>query len=184
MSRYFVGTPANMGVVTAHPAKTFAELCASLLTEPVRLPFTRDHYWSLSAKERSHVKRVPYLTPAAFDSSPCQRVTERATRCNLLFLDVDDATEARRLLSQRWPDVLGDLGHVVWHTVSSTPENPRLRVMVNAEGIPAPRYADAVRSIAELIGLTAVTHESRVPVQPMFLPTVFADQGIREIAGL
>ena len=182
---FFAGQSGNLGVVTALPCKSFAELCL-LIAQPVTLSLTREAYFALDGKARSLAKRVRYITPAAFNSSPCQRITENAAHCNLIALDIDDATEAKRLLKQDWHECLGSLPHVVWHTISSTEESPRLRVLVAADHLPVARYADAVRSVAELIGLTSVTHESRVPVQPMFLPTVFADAPVNRhlVAGL
>ena len=173
--RYFAGSGDSLGVVSALPQPNFAALCADVLSEPIRLASTRADFFALPRKEQNTAKRVRYITPAAFDSSPSSRVTEQAVRCNLLALDVDDSAEAARLLKQDWDTAFGDLGFIVWRTISSTPDSPRLRVLVNAEGIPVSRYSAAVRTIAEMIGLTNVTHESKVPVQPMFLPTVFAD---------
>ena len=134
---------------------------------------TRDAFHLLPKRERDQLKRVAYITPATFDAPQSPRKTEHAKPCNLLCLDIDDAGEASRLLSQRWDDLLPELAYVVWHTVSSTVTSPRLRVVVSAEGIPSERYEDAIKTVGEMLGLTTITHESLVPVQPMFLPTVF-----------
>jgi hypothetical protein len=177
--KYFIGEAQDLGHVTALPSQTWPELLTHLT--PVRLTLTREQFESLPKRDknapldRERAKRVRYITPAAFRASPSARRTEEVTRCNLIALDIDNSSEAKRLLSQKWDACLGDLGYIVWHTASSTATAPRLRVLVNAEGIPSSRYTQAVRTIAELIGLTAVTSESRVMVQPMYFPTVFAD---------
>ena len=41
-----------------------------------------------------------------------------------------------------------------------------MAVVVSAENVPAPRYADAVNTVAAMMGLSAVTRESQVAVQP------------------
>ncbi len=181
MSDYFSGLAHELGIVSALPQSTFAALCVEVLIPGVRLPHTKDEFFALPKKDKSahldqsRAKRVTYVTPSCFGASPSKRTTENATRCNLIALDIDNSDEARRLLTQNWADCFRGLDHIVWHTVSSTEDNPRLRVMVSAEAIPAARYSAAVQTVAEMIGLTQVTHESRVVVQPMFLPTLFAD---------
>ena len=134
---------------------------------------TRDAFHLLPKRERDQLKRVNYITPATFGSAVSPRKNEHAQQCNLLCLDIDNADEARRLLTQRWEELLPGLAFVAWHTVSSIETSPRLRVIVSAEGIPTDRYEEAVKTIGEMLGLTEITHESLVPVQPMFLPTVF-----------
>jgi hypothetical protein len=181
MSQYFHGLAHDLGQVSALPQPTFSTLCAEVLIPGVRLPQTRDEFFALPKKDKAapldqaRAKRVTYVTPACFDGDVSRRTTEQATRCNLIALDIDNSDEARRLLTQRWGDCFRGLAYIVWHTVSSTEENPRLRVIVSADGIPAARYSAAVQTVAEMIGLTQVTHESRVVVQPMFIPTLFAD---------
>ena len=177
--KYFIGEAQDLGHVAALPCNTWSELLTELV--PVRLTLTREQFDALPKRDkdapmdRERAKRVRYITPAAFKTSPAARRTEGVARCNLVALDIDNSVEAKRLLGQQWDACLGELGYIVWHTASSTPAAPRLRVLVNAEGIPASRYPHAVRTVAEMIGLTAVTSESRVMVQPMYFPTVFAD---------
>ena len=177
--RFFSGSALDLGHVSPLPYNTFAELCLDLLEQPVQLEITRAEFHALSKKEQGVAKRVQYITPAAFkidrDQERSPRKYEFALRCNLIALDIDDSEEAARLIQQSFTG-LGDFGYIIWHTASSTPEKPRLRVMVSAEGIKVERYAAAVRSVAELLGLKQITTESRVSVQPMFLPTIFAGE--------
>ena len=182
MPRFFAGESSHLGQVSALPQLTFSELVTNVLSQPIPLSLARQAFHSLPKKDKDapldqqRAKRVRYITPGVFKSSPCQRVVENVLRCNLIALDIDTADEAKRLLTQRWPDALGDLGFIVWHTTSSTPEAPRLRVIVNADGISPDRYQRAARTIAEMIGLTKIDHSVIFhAVQPMFLPTVFAD---------
>ena len=174
--RFFLGAGRDLGTVSASSHATFADLCHALAS-PVRLKLTRAQYHALPPKERQTVKRVAYIVPAAFGTTPSPRKTGDAVTCNLLALDVDDSREAARLIEQGW-EGLGELGFIVWHTASSTPEEPRLRVLVSAEAIPPAQYGPAVRSIAELLGLAHVTRESLVCVQPMFWPTAFQPDGV------
>lgn len=182
MPRYFSGHGYEMGTVTELPQQTFEALCKEVIETPIRLKLTREEFFALPKKlpvikgvpthDQQHAKRVKYITPASFNASPSARNTGTAQRANLIALDIDDSTESLRLLEQGW-GCLDDLAFVVWRTASSTPEAPRLRLIVSAEGIAVGRYPAAVRTVAEMIGLQKVTTESKVVVQPMFLPTVF-----------
>lgn len=184
MPRYFAGNGYEMGTVTELPQCTFEALCKEVIEKPVRLKITREQFFALPKKlpikngvlpnDQNHAKRVRYITPASFMTSPSHRGYGEAQRANLIALDIDDSTEAQRLLEQGWGS-LGDLAFIVWRTASSTPEAPRLRLIASAEGIAVGRYAAAVRTVAEMIGLQKITTESKVIVQPMYLPTVFRD---------
>lgn len=180
--RYFAGEPSNLGIVHALPQKNFAQLC-ELLREPVQVDFTRKAFHALPEKPKKgyegptqdSVKCVKWVAPATFKTNPGQRRTVNALVCNLLFLDIDNSDDARHLITQGW-DALGELGYIVWHTARSTPIKPRLRVCVNANGIPPVNYGSAVRTVAEMLGIANVTTESKVCVQPMYWPVSFASE--------
>ncbi len=173
--RYFSGVASQLGTVAAATAKSFPELC-DLIAQPVKLPWTREAFFNLQDKDQNQAKRARYLTPATFKTSPSDRDTAHADKCNLIFLDIDDAREATRLLTQDWSMSFQDLAYIVWHTVRSTPEKPRLRILVSAENIPVTRYVSAAATVARMVGMGEVTNQVTFhAVQPMFLPTVFAD---------
>jgi hypothetical protein len=174
-TRYFGGTPDNLGVVRALPAETFTDLVSTHLRQPVSLGVTKAQLLAMPPAEATKAKATDYLVPATFKSDTSQRRTELAVVANLIFIDIDDAIDARRLLATGFGSLLGRLDSVVYHTARSTPAAPRLRVVVSAEEVPIARYAEAVRLIAALLGMEDVSRESLVPVQPMFLPTSFAD---------
>lgn len=174
--KYFSGDAENMGVVRSLPCSTFEQLADELLGVPVTLPVTKAELMAMDKTAAMNAKRTGYIVPCVFKSSPSQRKTEHAVECNLVILDIDESSEASRLLATGFDVVLGDIACVVWHTARSTSEHPRLRVVVSAEAIPVSRYASAVRQLAGLMGMSSVSRESQVPVQPMFLPTCFSDE--------
>lgn len=174
--RYFSGSLSNLGQVRGLDAPTFAQLCVYVRAHQTVLSLTRAALHALPEKEQQKAKRSDYMVPAIFASSPSPRKTEHAIKCNLLFLDVDDAPTAQRLLAENWEGI-ASYGHIVWHTARSTEAKPRLRVCVHAEGIPVNQYAAAVRTVAEALGIAAITHESLVPVQPMYLPVSYRGDG-------
>lgn len=174
MNRYYAGQPDNLGQVSALPCNTFSELVATYLLAPVCLPVTKAELISMDKAEAMTAKATGYLVPATFESSPSMRRSEQAKACNLVMLDVDDSVEAKRMLDVGFQSLLGTFGAFVYHTARSTDEAPRLRIVVHAEAIPISQYASTVASVAGLIGMSRVSRESQVAVQPMFRPVLFA----------
>jgi len=172
----FTGT--SLGEVSA-TFKTFAELVAALAT-PTRLALTREAYHALPKREQGAAKKTRFVVPAAFHSSPSPRRGENAAHASLIALDVDDARQADDLIARKWEGLAG-FSYVVWHTASSTPTSPRLRILVSADRIPLARYSAAVAHIANLLGLDSVNSESQVPVQPMYWPTIFKGEEPEEL---
>lgn len=116
---------------------------------------------------------------------------EKATHCNLIFLDIDP--EKKKDENGKWVETgkfpaapfvrdpellyqaLAGFNFAAHLTASSTPERPRMRIVIDAENIPLAMYPRAAMAIAALLGLPTITRESKVAVQPMFLPVVFSD---------
>lgn len=171
---YFGGEPSNMGRVSALPITTFPEL-VDTIRRGVSVDFTQADLLAMPDEKQGLAKRTKYLVPSSFKTSPSPRQTAFAVAARLLCIDIDESAEAARLLKIGLDKALGDLNAVVYHTARSTPEAPRLRVMVPSGAIPPARYAFAVTALAGLLGMNAVNHESKVPVQPMYLPLVFSD---------
>lgn len=178
--RYFFGDNLT-GKVRAAKEQTF-DCILECLEKPARLKITYAAYHALAKDKQHDAKQVPYFVAATFKESPSKRSRENALSCNLLFLDLDECPNGTcpaapfvdnpNLLAER----LKPFGFAAYTTASHTPDKPRLRIMVNAEEIPLEYYPQAINTIAEKIGLSTVTTESKVAVQPMFMPTLFADQ--------
>ena len=180
-ARYFGGEKVN-GHVFALNARTFDELIEECVRQPVALKITKAEFWEMPKAERQEAKRVPYLVAATFRDSPSPRQTENALACNLILLDLDEEGDGSCPAAQfvNAPDslaaALAPFAFAAYTTASSTPEKPRMRVIVSADGIPLKRYAHAVLNVAHRMGLKKVTTESKTPVQPMFRPTIFSDE--------
>lgn len=174
-TRYFQGTSVT-GSVSAAPARTFRELVDSLRLCPV-LGITRSAFMALGKAERNEKKKVPFYVPACFRSSPSKRVYSEAIHCNLIFLDIDNGRDAAPFV--RSPELLhtalAGFSFAAHTTASSTPENPRMRVIVDASSIALADYPKAVATIAAMLGLSTLTRESKVAVQPMFNCVLFSD---------
>ncbi len=136
---------------------------------------------ALPKKERNEAKQVPFFLPATFDQSPSKRTYEHAIHCNLIFLDLDETPDGKCPAAPFYhhPEALElalqGFNFAAHITASSTPEKPRMRIIVESNEIPVEQYASAVASVAQMLGLTSITTESRVAVQPMFAPVLFTD---------
>lgn len=176
---YFHGKSVH-GPVTAAPEQSFKELIDRLRICPI-LGITRKAFFALPKAERAEKKMVAFYVPAVFKESPSPRLTEHATHCNLIFLDLDEMPDGKCPAAPfvRNPsslhEALDGFNFAAHTTASSTPEKPRMRIIVDARAIPVVSYPAAVQTVASLLGLPVVTKESKVPSQPMFLPTMFSD---------
>jgi len=175
--------------VRASAARSFREVVDALRICPT-LGIRRADFFALDEKKRNEAKQVPFFVAAVFRGTPSQRVYNEALHCNLLFLDIDPEKELR---GGKWvetgrypakpfvddPDslyiALAGYNFAAHLTASSTPDAPRMRIIVDAEKIPLGGYPRAVMAVAKLLGLPEVTKESKVSVQPMFLPVMFSD---------
>lgn len=176
MPRYFFGEGDDLGTCQALSTRNFSELVQHYLLLPTKINRSRSEFLALPKRDRDEAKKKRYLVPCTFQSSPSPRQTGNAVNCNLIFLDIDDPADAKAILAD-----LGTLeqslpwGFAIYTTASHTPQAPRLRLVINAEEIPVALYPKAVATLAARIGVTA-NKESKVAVQPMYLPAVFLDQ--------
>lgn len=177
--RYFQGTSV-LGSVKASAARSFREVVDVLRVCP-SLAITRTAFLALDKKQRNEIKQVPFFVPACFTDSPSKRKLSHAEHCNLIFLDIDEMPDGRCPAApfvnnpQTLYTALQGFNFAAHTTASSTPEKPRMRIVVDAEEIPLTSYVNAVGTIALMLGLPNLTKESKVAVQPMFLPTLFSD---------
>jgi hypothetical protein len=178
MPQYFIGR--DLGNVLLCQADTFQDVVQRYINVAVPLNCTRAQYAAMDDEQKKAAKRVMYFTPAYFKSNPSKRNTQSALACNLVFLDIDPdkktgKSPALELVNNInvLREQLAPFSFACYHTASSTPEVPRIRVVVSAENIPLEQYANAVTTIAKRLGLPPPNSESKVSVQAMYLPSFF-----------
>lgn len=187
--RYYQGLTLT-GHVKASPAVSFQGVIDAFRLPP-NLGLTYAAFQALDEKSRNTAKQVPFFVPACFQEARSQRTMEKATHCNLIFLDIDP--EKKRDDHGKWVETgrypakpfvdnpellykgLAGFNFAAHVTASSTPQRPRMRVVVDAEQIPLSAYPRAAMAVAALLGIPSITRESKVAVQPMYLPVVFSD---------
>ncbi len=183
-NRYFFGPSVRNNEVRASTARTFRQLVSHHLEAAIRLAHTRAEYEALKTKkERLAAKDTTYLLACTYRQGESERSLPNAEDCcNLLFLDLDEE-EGRCPAAPfvRNPVILrGKLdpfNFAAYTTASSTPAKPRMRIVIEADGIPLARYPEAVKTVARMLGLGGqYDRRSLVPNQPMICPTLFKDQ--------
>ena len=169
----FGGKKSELGKVSLHSPTTFEAFVKWLPIQ--QIPVSRPFFPKLPEKQQKKEKRVDYICASVFSQNPSPRQNEHATRFFLVALDIDDSNDAQhfvgspKLLMQK----LGDWNFVCYLTASSTTDRPRIRIFVHAAGLDACHYHAAVEAVATRLGLRVVTSESKVLVQPMYLPSIF-----------
>lgn len=175
---FYGGEASQLGTVNRLPVSSWKQFVQEILGHPALVNVTREQFAKLPKEQRNQLKRVPYVTPATFTGEDVKRVYANAKDISLIALDIDDPNQARPLA--RDPGIikraLEPLNFAAYHTASSTTDNPKLRIFVPAASIAIKHYPNAVLTVARLLGLAKVTSESKVSVQPMYLPTQFRDE--------
>ncbi len=174
---FFGGDATDLGHVRRLPQSSFRDLVDQVLNLAVPLNVTREQYAAMPKADRQKAKRVPYVVPCTFEASPSQRLVELARPVYLLVLDVDEARHASPFVTA--PEVVAEqlmpFNFAVHTTASSTPEAPRVRLLVEAAGLPPARYGAALEDLVRRLGLPreGVDPHSFTVHQPAFLPTLF-----------
>ncbi len=178
LGTYFGGNASNLGVVKPLLQRDWRTLVREVFGQCVVLNVTRTQYARLPKVERDKVKRTPFFCPCALRPGIIERRLENVDFCDLVALDVDDAHDAAPIVAN--PELLRSAlaphPFLVYTTASSTDRAPRVRIVVAAHRIPPAGYKNAVRYIASRLGLKAVTPESLVCCQAMFLPVLFSGE--------
>lgn len=176
--RYFGGSASDFGSVKALEATDFRRLVEGTLVLARRLSVTREEFRRQDKKRRDSLKRTAFLVAARMASTPSERLAKRARGISLVFLDVDDPSHARPLLDS--PSALSrtlePFSFAIYTTANHSPESPRVRLVVDADISDPGLYPAAVETVAAMAGVPAPTVESKVAVQAMYLPVVFADE--------
>lgn len=177
MTRYYGGMrvmPATIGLLRP---TTFAQLIAEKFDLPVQLQISREDFHALDKDEQFKIKNGPYVCAVSFKEGTTHRCDENAERLTLTCLDIDDADQARNFFEspEEALEALYPFSCCIHLSLSHTPENPRVRVILDTDA-PLNRHKDAVAFAAQRLGLPSNfkgVRESNVASQPWFLPCAF-----------
>lgn len=170
-------------------AKNFKELVERYYNVPVSKRFTRAEYHNYDKDTQDHVKDGPYVTAAVFKGDEVRRSNENCTALVLALLDFDSLTKAQ--LDEGFvpyadqfydaPEVVKNALHpfnfVCYETMSSKPNQRRLRIVVDLEEMDTTLHKPAVAHLAKLLGVDLARWKGKVESMtlslPMFRPVQF-----------
>lgn len=153
------------------PVTTFTAFVNEWLSAPVILPLARADYFAMSDKDQKAAKNTEYFC-AGFFAGDGRRNLANVRKLTLLVLDVDDADAARHLLTVH--DTI-PWNFCLWHTLTSTPEAPRVRLVVDAGDMTRSVYAQGVKWLAQRLDVRRYDPHSEDASHLWYRPSVFAD---------
>lgn len=171
------GTPSGR-IHRLKSASSFAELVAGYFDIGCSVSMTRQAFLDSPKARRDQVKSVAYVTACSFKEGVFERNNDNADELQLVFFDIDSGEFSKQMFAapQVVADQLDTLNFVLYTTANHTPENPRLRLMVDIEPCPLEMHHRAVAHVAALLGISAAWEgfrESHVISQPMYRPVLF-----------
>lgn len=183
---YYGGPKATTNRIRPLNAKGFPEFVTGYLHSPVPMRMTRSAYRALPEEEQKAAKNLAYFCGCGFAEGTTERADRHAESTVLICLDLDtprDGAPPDYLRNIHDNPELAVAGLDPWNvaiypTASSTPESPRLRVVVDAAALTPSKQVlrAAVGTIARQLGIPddfkGLT-ESTTLSQPMFLPVYF-----------
>lgn len=197
---YWGGSTVRGGKVRQLDAKTFPELLGNHFNTPVCLPYTRAEWEAMrsavsDAEEQlaldknpdtqaayrkakdtyDSAKDCPYVCAVSFKQGTTLRNDANADRLNLACFDIDDHDLARDFVTapEALADALWPFNFVATLTASSTPEHPRLRIIVDVSPCDPEWHKRIVFHLARLLGLPKTWsghRESNTLSQPFYRP--------------
>lgn len=173
--RYYGGVSVLKKALTPFKSYSFKDFFVEALKFPIMIGgITKEKYHTLPRKAQNAHKDVEYISPGCYNGENASRSDEAIVHCNLLCFDIDDSDDARTFVTH--PDLLSlqldPFNFVAYKSASHTDEKPRIRIVVEANGIDKRKYAQSVASIAKKLGVK-VNRESRTAALPMYRPSSF-----------
>ena len=185
LKRYYggLGVSEGGGAVRKLLADNFAEFVGSYIAVPHQIQLTKAEFLALPKSERDLAKDGPYFCACSFKDGTTKRSNANADKLEIICYDIDSPAESKGVYTRNLaeaPDAILDRMHpynvVVYHTSNSTPEDPRLRVLIDVETCDIAYHRRAVNHFAAMLGLPngfkGIT-ESTTISQPMYRPAQF-----------
>ena len=174
--RYFGGERARNNHVHELKATTFQELVERYFDIPVVFRMTRADF--LAHPDRDILKDGPYISCVSFRDGCHTRRNEHADLLNLVIIDMDEGDFVRTIFEA--PEAVIDALHpwnaLIYTTAKHTPENPRLKLVVDVGPCDTQYHRALVHTVLNRIGAPArfkgIT-ESTTLTQPQYRPMQF-----------
>jgi len=153
-----------------------------MFRDGVKLVMSRAEYAGLPDKEQNALKNVTCVVPSIHKTNPSPRTADTVIGYSLVALDIEckgDPEKHRENVQRIISEIsLMPYAHISYYTARSTPESPRLRVLVFSsewkKTAKSPSYREAVEYIAAYLKVgESLDPCSYKDTQPMFAPLSF-----------
>lgn len=153
--RYYGGRTVHDSTVRRLEARSFRQLVESRVFVPVSFALDRKAF--LDHPERDKLKDGDYLVAATYDADESPRDKQNVTGFGLVIIDLDGGSAARDFAEgpHSIAEALHPYNFVAWQTAKHTPEEPRLKVMVDIAPSDPDLYRKTLQHIVGLLGLPA-----------------------------
>lgn len=184
-NHYYGGSTVHGGKVRRLNATNFRELVERYIYIPVAFPLTRDEFFALSDPEKNARKDGAFITSCSFNfknnsegnfEGEGHRSDENAEFIHMAIIDLDSGCEEFAQAPETIGEHLYPYSFVAWTTAKHTPQNPRLKIVVDVSPCPPSSLKTIIRFIADRLGLPKDydgIKESRVVSQPQYRPIQF-----------
>jgi len=176
--KYWGGSTTSNATIRPLAAENFKEFLEKYINIPVPIQLSREDFRSRPERERNAIKAGPYVTAVSFKLGTSHRCDDNAESLELICFDLDGGIEAKQfaespetLIEHLWP-----FNFAVYHTSNSTPENPRLRIIVDVKSCDLAHHKRIVRYLMMRLGLPKDFkgyRETTVLSQPAYRPVSF-----------
>ena len=178
-TKTYWGGPKLDAPIRVLEARNFHEFVNTQINVPVVFRMTRQDF--LAHPDRDRLKDGPYIMACTFPDGKVKRNNANADGFNLVIIDLDEGAFIHDFIEH--PETLGEAlspyNFAAFLTAKSTPEAPRMKVVVSCPQLPVERHKPAVSHVINLLGLPQDfkgRRESAVLSQPQYRPMQFADE--------
>lgn len=177
---YFGGSTVRDGKVRRLPALTFKDLVEQSVNVPAHIPLTRKEF--LAHPDKNKIKDGPWISPCSYDYEvEGKRGNAFAKWTVLLIFDFDEGKFVGDF--DRNPDTLHMHLHpfnfACWRSASYTPQNPRLKLIVEVVAFSPEMLARYIYLLSKCLGLPSEFKgmvETNTISQPHYRPVKFKDE--------
>lgn len=174
--RYFGGSSAKNGRTNLLRVSTFKELVEAYIFVPVPLPMKRHEF--MAHPDRDKLKDGSFVVASSYDFDEGKRENHTATAVNSVIVDLDEGQFVKDFFES--PDTILDAIYpfnlVVWTTAKHTPDEPRLKIMVDVKACHPDEHRRIALWVIRRLGLPDTFKGSRETLTlslPQYRPVVF-----------
>lgn len=184
-NKFFGGIGVSAATIWSLQARNWKEFVEGYILIPHTINVTREEFLASDKETRNALKDGPYFCQVTFKENEERRCDANAKELCLISFDLDAPDDANMRYVRNFcegptaiSEALFPYAHVAYVTANSTPENPRLRIVVPVVPCELKNHKPMIAFLAKRLGLPARFNgmrETGVLSQPMYRPAQFLE---------